>query len=88
MPGGSQDPEHLLDQLILVGDGASALYNSILRLLQNRVGSLGWVGDENGFLNIDGHDAGDKDRQSRNDESEESHGSYRFYLGTITFVRR
>lgn len=76
-PGACMDCKstgNLLDQLVFVGNGSSALLDGLLGAVQNRVGGVGWVGDKDGFLDVDGHDASDQERQSRDDECEKSHG--------------
>lgn len=56
-----------------MGDDTAALSDCLLCLIQNRIRSLAWIGDDDGLLDVDGDGSGD-DAEDSNEEGEESHG--------------
>lgn len=62
-----------LDQSVLVGNDSSGILDGLLGIVDNRIGGLGGVADQDRLLDVHGNDAREKG-QGRDKEREDSHG--------------
>lgn len=79
--GTPEAERNLLDQRVLVRNDAAGLDNGGLGLVNDRIGSLGRVGDEDGFQDVNGHDAAEE-REEGNEDGE------RLHVGGVAAVDR